>query len=716
MPELQQRLQAALAGRYRIAGQVGRGGTAWVYRAEDLRHHRSVALKVLDPALAASLGSARFLREIEIAARLTHPHILPLHDSGEAAGPLYYVMPHVEGQTLRKRLEEGPQCSLEEALRVAREVADALDYAHAQGVIHRDIKPENIFVSHGHALVADFGIARAVSEAAGDALTATGLAVGTPAYMSPEQAAADARLDPRSDLYSLACVVYEMLAGQPPFAGPSARVVMARHVAEAVPLVRAVREGVPEIVERALTRALAKSPADRFGTAGEFVRALEAPSLPAPEHSVAVLPFANLSHDPEDEYFSDGMTEEIITAASAVKALRVVARTSAFAFKGKTLDVRTVGRQLNVATVLEGSVRRAGRRLRITAQLIDVADGYHIWSERYDRDLEDVFAIQHEIASSVARARQFVRTEPKQLARERPPTKSLEAYDFFLRGRQLFHQLRRKGFEAARQMFQRAVEIDPGYARAHAAIADCWSMLHHLDATEEHARGADEASRKALELDPEAAEAHASRGLALAVNGRYEEAEREFQAAIQLDPKLFEAYYFHARASFANGNFVSAAEMFEHAIAVRPEDYQEAAMVEMVYERLGRPAEAEAATRRAAEKVERHLELNPYDVRALYLGAGMWARLHDRARAEEWAKRALAMEPDDPAVAYNVACVFADLGEVEAALDCLERGAKLGLPGGEWLERDPDLDPLRGHPRFQAIIASPTRGPPFLPT
>ncbi|PYO26836.1 MAG: hypothetical protein DMD73_11335 [Gemmatimonadetes bacterium] len=713
MPELQQRLQAALAGRYRIAGQVGRGGTAWVYRAEDLRHHRSVALKVLDPALAASLGSARFLREIEIAARLTHPHILPLHDSGEAAGLLYYVMPHVEGQTLRKRLEEGPQFSLEEALRVAREVADALDYAHAQGVIHRDIKPENIFVSHGHALVADFGIARAVSEAAGDALTATGLAVGTPAYMSPEQAAADARLDPRSDLYSLACVVYEMLAGQPPFAGPSARVVMARHVAEAVPPVRAVREGVPEIVERALTRALAKSPADRFGTAGEFVRALEAPSLPAPEHSVAVLPFANLSHDPEDEYFSDGMTEEIITAASAVKALRVVARTSAFAFKGKTLDVRTVGRQLNVATVLEGSVRRAGRRLRITAQLIDVANGYHIWSERYDRDLEDVFAIQDEIASSVARALQVVLTEPKQLARERPPTKSLEAYDFFLRGRQLFHQFRRKGFEAARQMFQRAVELDPAYARAHAAIADCWSMLHHLDATEENARGADEASRKALELDPEAAEARASRGLALAVNGRYEEAEREFQAAIQLDPKLFEAYYFHARASFANGNFVSAAEMFEHAIAVRPEDYQAAAMVVMVYERLGRPAEAEAATRRAAEKVERHLELNPYDVRALYLGAGMWARLHDRARAEEWAKRALAMEPDDPAVAYNVACVFADLGEVEAALDCLERGAKLGLPGGEWLERDPDLDPLRGHPRFQAIIAAPTRGTHF---
>jgi len=705
MMDLGERLQAALVGRYTIERRVGRGGMAWVYLADDLRHHRQVALKVLDPELAAALGSARFLREIEIAARLTHPHILPLHDSGEADGLLYYVMPYVEGQTLRARLQAQRPLGLEEALQITRELADALDHAHAQGVIHRDIKPENIFLSHGHALVSDFGIARAVSEASGDALTATGLAIGTPAYMSPEQATAHREVDGRSDLYSLACVVYEMLAGEPPFTAPSAQAVMARHVADTVPSLRTMRDGIPESVERAVSRAMAKAPADRFGTAREFAQALDAPGVTAPERSVAVLPFANLSQGPEDDYFSDGMTEEIITALSGVKALHVAARTSAFAFKGKNLDVRTIGRQLGVGTVLEGSVRRAGRRLRITAQLITVADGYHVWSERYDRDLEDVFAIQDEIATNIARALRVVLTEPEQRALEKPPTRSLEAYDYFLRGRQLFHQFRRKGFDAAIEMFERAVEIDPGYARAYSGIADCCSFLDtHWHSTEEDALRAEEASRKALDLDPDSAEAHASRGLALSVNGRYEEAEREFQAAIRLDPKLFEAYYFHGRASFGSRNFARAAEMFERAIEVRPEDYQAAALVTMVYVGLGRPDAAEAASRRAVEKVERHLELHPYDARALYLGAGVLARLRDTARAEVWAKRALAMEPDDGSVLYNVGCAFAIMGKIEEALDCLEQCARVGFHH-EWAEHDPDLDPLRGHPRFQAVMA-----------
>jgi TolB-like protein/Flp pilus assembly protein TadD len=679
---------------------------AWVYLAEDLRHRRKVALKVLDPELAASLGSARFLREIEIVARLTHPHILPLHDSGEADGLLYYVMPYVEGQTLRARLEGQRQLRHEEALQITRELAEALHHAHEQGVVHRDIKPENIFLSHGHALISDFGIARAVSEASAEALTATGLAIGTPAYMSPEQATADRQLDGRSDLYSLACVVYEMLAGEPPFAGMSAQAVMARHIADTVPSLRAVREGIPESLERAITRALAKIPADRFGTVQEFAQALEAPSDVAQARSVAVLPFANLSQDPDDEYFSDGMTDEIIAALSGVKALRVAARTSAFAFKGRNLDVRTIGRQLNVGTVLEGSVRRAGRRLRITAQLINVADGYHVWSERYDRDLEDVFAIQDEIASSIARGLQVVLTEPEQRALEKPPTSSLEAYDFFLRGRQFFHQFRRKGFEAAQTMFERAVEIDSRYTRAYAGIADCWSFLYlHWDAREEHARRADEASQKALELAPELAEAHASRGLAVSLHGRYEEAKREFEAAIALDPKLFEAYYFYARASLSAGDFGRAAEMFERASQVRPEDYQAAALLVSVCVRLGRPADA--AAQRAVKKIERHLELQPYDARALNVGACVLAHLGETSRAEAWAKQALAAEPDDPNVLYNACCAFAIIGKTEEALDCLEQCTSMGFH--HWFEHDSDLDSLRGHPRFQAIIASTAR-------
>ena len=399
------------------------------------------------------------------------------------------------------------------------------------------------------------------------------------------------------------------------------------------------------------------------------------------------------------------MTEEIIGAVSDVKALRVAARTSSFAFKGKSMDVRAIGRQLNVGSVLEGSVRRAGRRLRITAQLVNVADGYHVWSERYDRDLEDVFAIQDEIANSIAAALQVVLT-PERRAREKPPTRSLEAYDYFLRGRQLFHQHRRKGLEAAIEMFERAVAIDPQYARAYAEIADCWSFLHHMDAQDTYLSQADKASGKAVALDPDLAEAHASRGLALSGLGRYEEAEREFEAAIQLDPKLFEAYYFHARASVAAGHLARAAEMFERATEVRPEDYEAAALVTGVYVSLRRAADVTSAARRAVERVERHLELHPYDARALYLGAGELAHLGDTARAEVWVKRALALEPDDPGVLYNVSCVYIRMGKTDEALGLLERGTRVGLPAREWLEHDSDLDPLRNDSRFQAILES----------
>ncbi len=399
MSSLQERLQAVLPERYTIERELGRGGMATVFLAQDRKHHRAVALKVLSPDLAAALGTDRFLREIAFAAGLTHPHILPLHDSGEAGGLLYYVMPYVEGESLRGRLIRERQLSFEDALRIASQVADALDYAHGRDVVHRDIKPENILFESGHAVVSDFGIARAIKVADEGRATGTGIAVGTPGYMSPEQAQGIDQLDGRSDLYSLGCVLYEMLAGEPPFTGRS--------------ILRTVRDTVPDWLEQTVTRALAKIPADRFATAAEFIAGLskpltitlaEAASAPAPEHSIAVLPFVNLSADPENGYFCDGMTEEILNALSAVPLLRVAARTSSFAFKDVTEHVRTIGERLGVRAVLEGSVRRADTKLRVTAQLINVADGFHLWSHTYEREMKDVFAVQDEIARAIVHA------------------------------------------------------------------------------------------------------------------------------------------------------------------------------------------------------------------------------------------------------------------------------------------------------------------------
>ncbi|MGH7537801.1 MAG: protein kinase domain-containing protein [Gemmatimonadales bacterium] len=404
-PEQLARLTAALAGRYAIERELGSGGMATVYLAEDVKHHRKVAVKVLQPELAAALGPDRFLREIRTAAALNHPHILALYDSGEADGFLYYVMPYVKGESLRQKLAREKQLSIEEALGITRQVASALDHAHARDLIHRDIKPENILLYEGEAMVADFGIALAVSAAAGARLTETGVLVGTPEYMSPEQATGERALDARSDVFSLGCVLYEMLAGEPPYTGPTAQAVITKRMTDPVPAVRRLRDAVPAGVEQALMQALARTPADRFASAAAFAEALAQPGgVPPRRRSVAVLPFLNLSADPENEYFADGITEDVIANLSKIRALEVISRTSVMPFKKRDHGLRDIAARLGVATLLEGSVRRAGDRVRIVAQLIDAATDQHLWAETYDRQLTDIFAIQSDVAVHIASA------------------------------------------------------------------------------------------------------------------------------------------------------------------------------------------------------------------------------------------------------------------------------------------------------------------------
>jgi len=434
------------------------------------------------------------------------------------------------------------------------------------------------------------------------------------------------------------------------------------------------------------------------------VTLLKHPLKPLP--SIAVLAFSDMSPEKDQEYFCDGIAEEIINDLAQIKGLRVAARTSSFSFKGRTEDVRAIGRKLGVESVLEGSIRKAGTQLRISAQLLNVEDGCHLWSERYDRELKDVFAIQDEISRSIVAILRVTLTAGESDAIAKLPTTDHEAYDYYLRGRQFYYQYTRKGIEFALRLFSQAIELDPAYARAHAGIADCCSWLFmYAGSHVTHREQADSASLRAIELDPDSAEAHASRGVALSLKEELDEAEGQFEAAIRLDPRLYEAYYFYARAAFARGRAEKAVRLYEMAMEANPHDYQAPLLVAQIYADLGRDAEAEASRRRGIRLAEARLKLNPDEARALYMGANGLVAMGEFERGLEWARQALAMDPGEPMVLYNVACIQSLAGRVEDAIDSLEKAVANGLTQKGWLEHDSNLSPLRTDPRYLALVA-----------
>jgi len=559
LPELQDQMTATLRGRYAIQREIGHGGMAVVYLARDLKHDRDVALKVLKPHLAEVLGPERFLREIRVAAQLRHPNILPLYDSGDADGSLYYVIPYVEGGSLRDRLNRETRLDIQVALQLTREVAEALDYAHRHKVIHRDIKPENILLDEGHAVVADFGVARAISEAADTRITQPGLLVGTPDYISPEQAT-EKPVDGRSDMYGLACVLFELLTGKTPFAGQTPLGVLARRLTEPAPRLGDRGISAPIRLEQALTCALARRPEDRFATAGEFAQQLaeianEATQVPgtlvgAPSsssswgaglcelHSVAVLPFVNLSPDRENEYFSDGMAEEIINALTQVKGLRVAARTSSFALKGKDLDAQTIAQRLKVNSLVEGSIRKSGNRIRLTAQLVDAADGYQRWSQTYERTMNDVFSLQEELAQAIVRELPLPGAGPVPPRLVKPVTENLEAYNLYMKGRYFVSRRTAENIRSAIRYFEQAIALDPSSAPVHSGLAACWSLLGFEEfgdlAPRDAMPQAKAAALRAIELDPSDTDARLWLGvITMLYDWEWAEAETQFRMATQ---------------------------------------------------------------------------------------------------------------------------------------------------------------------------------------
>ncbi|HUQ20000.1 MAG TPA: protein kinase [Gemmatimonadaceae bacterium] len=702
-----------IGNAYQIDAELGSGGMATVYSARDLRHNRRVAVKVMKPEIAASMGTARFLSEITTAAGLSHPNIVPLHDSGEYDGVIYYVMPHVEGETLRQRMNREGKLPLVDAIKIVSRSAAALDFAHRKGVVHRDIKPENIMLCEGEPLILDFGIAKALTAASGTSITQTGVALGTPAYLSPEQASGETQIDGKSDQYSLACTFYEMIAGSAPFTAATPQRVIAMRFTEKPPELASVDSLINDAMSKAVSKAMSLDPVDRFASVSDFAKALgdaygshTSASEQNGKQSIAVLPFANLSADPENEFFADGIAEEIINALTKIQALAVISRGSAFAFKQRNEDVSEIGKKLGVRTILEGSIRKAGKRLRITAQLVDVATRNYLWSERYDRELEDVFAIQDEISASIVNALKLVLTPKEEAAIKKVPTQNVRAYEYYLRGRQLFHQRRGETLDAAEDMYRRAIALDPHYALAYAGLADC-SVFRAQDqgGGEEAVLQADASSKRALELDPNSAEAHSSRGLTLSYQHRYEEAQREFEEAMRLDPTFYEAPYFYGRALQSQGKQQEATRMYERAVAIRPDEYQTLSYLAMAYQSLGDQEKLIEVSERMVKAAERAIMLNPGDSRAFYLGAINLQRLGQPERAMDWANRALQLDPSHPVMLYNLACFHSVAGRVDVAIDHVQRALDLGFLHKEWYLSDSDLANIREHPRFKGLLA-----------
>jgi len=741
MSDLPARLAKGLSSRYTINRELGQGGMAVVFLARDLKHERDVALKVLRPEVSAEIGAERFLREIKFAAGLTHPHILPVFDSGEADGLLFYVMPSMEGQSLRERLDRERQLPLGEALRITREVASALDYAHRHNVVHRDVKPENILLHEGAAMVADFGIGKALTSD-GASITQTGLTLGTPAYMSPEQSAGELDTDGRSDLYSLGCVLYEMLAGEPPFTGVSAQAIIAKRFVSPIPKVRTTRD-VPEAVDAVVARALARTPVDRFPTAAEFAEALRVIGreggtgahrvvVPRPgPKAIAVLPLTNLSADPENEYFSDGMTEEIINALAKLPDIHVASRTSSFAFKGKEADVREIGEKLGVSSVLEGSVRKVGNKIRITAQLINIENGYHLWSETYDRQLEDVFAVQDEISRAIVDALKLrLAGDAAQVV---APTKNLEAYTLYLKGRFFFAKLSEPALHKSLELFQLALLQDPGFAKAYAGIADAWcNLADDWVAPDEAYPRAKAAAQRALQRDGDLPEAITSIGKVLCWHEwDFAGAEVQLARAVALSPNYAEAHYVHGTALPLVGRLRDGIDTMTRALQLDPLSvhYSEWLTRFLLYS-----GDYDATIALGVKT----LEMDELCHRAQHYIGSAYLALGDAETALSWYRRAQALERAvrswDAMIVRALAALgqkdeadailarleeesrqrymraeilamgYAAVGDHDKAFASLERAFQAHSAGLIYLHLDPGYRPLRGDPRFGDLV------------
>lgn len=740
MMHAEDRLADGLSDRYVIERRLGRGGMATVFQARDLRHERTVAIKVLNDDVAAGIGAARFLREIRIAAGLTHPHILSVYDSGEIAGMLYYVMPVAEGRSLRDRLNADGQLPVAEALRIAREVAAALDYAHRRKVVHRDVKPENILFQEANALVADFGIGKVLGDAGG--VTQTGSFIGTPAYMSPEQALGDDEVDARTDIYSLGCVLYEMLSGKLPFPGPTAQAMLAQRLVAAAPSISRTRD-VPDAVSTAVDRALARNATERFASAAEFADCLVSQSAtrrrgkrkPA---SIAVLPFQfdRQGHSGLD-YLAEGLAESLIQRLSELPRLKVMARGTVFQFTDPEVEPRAVGRELRVDAVVSGHLRQIGSHFVLGVELIATEDGSHLWGARYEKTDVDVLSLQDALAEEIVSGLRLQLTGAQRKRLARRPTDDPAAFECYLRGRFHLEKRSRDDLQLAVQFFEKAISIDAAYALAYAGLAETYTLLGTagysrvpMDVMGVARRGA----LRAVELDDQLAEAHASLGwLRFRFDWDWSGAEAELRRAIALAPAYSRAHHWLALLLTARGDASAALQSVDRALEGDP-------LSAVVNTARGRVLHFGKRYHEAVEQFRAAMRLDAGFV-SVHFDLGMtlaqMERLDEAISEFEGHRAGLTERPTMRAIlanfygqvgrrddalgivaelralpgaevtaAFDLAIAFAGLGDTEAVLASLERCLIVRNSPIVFLKVEPLFDPYRAHPRFHAILSA----------
>jgi serine/threonine protein kinase/Flp pilus assembly protein TadD len=694
---------------YKIVAEVGRGSMGVVYKARDAKLNRTVAMKFLAPStVGTAKDKARFMNEARSAAAVSHPNICTIYEIDESEGHVFISMEFVEGRTLELMLASGP-LEVADSVRIAAQIAEGLHEAHEKGVIHRDIKPGNIMVTgRGQVKIMDFGVAKSPSTTS---ITKAGTAIGTIAYMSPEQARGEA-LDHRTDIWSLGVVLYEMLAGVRPFRGDYEQSIIYGIQNEDPETPMTLNPRVPMSLSQVVLNTLVKDRDLRIQNAKKLIDALrdvrnrlERGYGAEGEKTIAVLPFKNISSEKESDYFSDGLTEELLINLSRLKDMKVTSRTSSMQYKGATKDMRSIGRELGVRYILEGSVRRYGDDLRISAQLIDVASDAQLWAQTYKGHLADVFDIQENVSRQIVDALRLQLTPTEKVVLSKRSTLNAEAFDLCLRARDFLYQTTKSKLRIAIDLFNKAIETDPRYAEAYAGLGETYATLYqNYDRSPGLLDRAIESSLKAIMYDPSLSEAHAALSLSYFHKGNLDQALEEGQKAVELNPDSFVGHWILGRIYHTSDRDKDAAECFEKVIALNPDFYTAYMDLRMCYERMGDRSNYRRTVDTALLVYPRYLLKQPEDARAYMFYATDLAQAGRTEEARANAEKALELSPGDPLMLYNGACFYARMGDGTRAVQSLQAAVEAGFENFEWIKRDADLESIRSDPGYIELV------------